>query len=105
MFYAILIILGGCIPIMSVNPFYTESDLVFEQKLVGTWTDDINEPETTWQFEHINEPNNNTYILTFIDKDGEKGLFTANLFKLKDKLFLDLYPAEKLSDNDSNDIK
>ncbi len=105
LFYAIPIILGGCIPIMSINPFYKESDVMFEQKLVGTWVDDINEPQTTWQFTGPNDPNEKVYKLIFTDKQGEKGLFLARLMKLQDKLFLDLYPAEILSDNESDEFK
>ena len=36
-FYIITLILGGCIPIMSLNPFYTKSDVFFEGKLLGFW--------------------------------------------------------------------
>ena len=103
LFYVIPILMGGCIPIMSINPFYTDSDVVFEQKLVGTWVDDINEPKSTWQFAHADDPNDNSYIMTFFDQEGEKGIFTAHLFKLKDKIFLDIYPFELESESDAND--
>lgn len=99
------VILGGCIPIMSVNPFYTSSDVVFEEKLLGTWVDDINNPKSTWQFTGSNDPNDKIYKLLFTDDKGEKGLFAAHLLKLQNKLFLDVFPAEYASDVNSSEFK
>ena len=48
---------------MSVHPLYTETDVIFEEKILGTWVDDPNNPETIWEFSRMDEPNNNTYIL------------------------------------------
>lgn len=104
LFYAIPILLGGCIPIMSINPFFNESDVIFESKLLGTWVQDANDPETTWIFSKSEDPNN-AYQLTFIDKEGKKGSYTAVLMKLDDKLFLDVYPDKMPWDTeDSNDV-
>ena len=50
LFYILVVILGGCIPIMSVHPLYTKSDIIFDQKILGTWIDDPNSPQTTWEF-------------------------------------------------------
>jgi hypothetical protein len=100
LFYAILVLLGGCIPVMSVNPFYTKPDLSFDEKLLGTWVNDSNnEPDSTWIFERA-EDSNSAYKLTFIDKKGGKGLFTANLMKLDGKLFLDVFPKGSPSDSE-----
>ena len=105
LFYALATILGGCIPIMSIDPFYTSSDVVFEEKLLGTWADDTNDPNTTWIFSRSEDDPNNTYKLIFIDEKGEKGLFAAHLVKLQDNLFLDLYPVESSSEmDDSNKV-
>ncbi len=105
LFYAIPVILGGCIPIMSINPFYKDSDVMFEQKLVGTWVQDTNEPDTTWIFSRSEEEPNKAYHLSFIDKEGNKGSYTAVLMKLQDKLFFDVYPDKMPWDTeDSNNI-
>ena len=82
LFYALATILGGCIPIMSIDPFYTSSDVVFEEKLLGTWADDTNDPNTTWIFSRSEDDPNNTYKLIFIDEKGEKGLFAAHLVRI-----------------------
>jgi len=87
LFYLLAGILGGCIPVMSLHPLFTEKDLAFDEKLLGTWE----EPNTTWEFKRA-DGKKNAYQLIFSDQDG-KGLFIAHLVKLKDKLFLDVCPA------------
>ena len=93
LFYLLAALLGGCVPVMSLHPLYTEKDVVFEKKLLGTWVDDPNSPETTWEFNRIEEPNN-AYNLLFSDEEGKKGSFVAHLVKLQNRLFLDVYPSE-----------
>lgn len=93
LFYILVVILGGCIPIMSVHPLYTKSDIIFDQKILGTWIDDPNSPQTTWEFSRMDEPNN-SYKLIFTDSKGRKGFFKAYLVKLEGKLFLDAFPGE-----------
>jgi hypothetical protein len=96
LFYAIACLLGGCIPVMSINPFYTSKDVTFEEIILGTWENDSNnEKGSTWIFERA-EDSNTTYKLTYINRDGAKGLFKANLLKLNGKLFLDVYPKGNL---------
>jgi hypothetical protein len=91
-FYLLAVLLGGCVPILSLHPLFTEKDVVFDEKLLGTWVDDPNSPEATWEFKRA-DTNDNAYRLIFSDKEGKKGMFVAHLVKLKDKLFLDIYPA------------
>ncbi len=76
----------GCIP--SLHPLYTENDLIFEKSLVGTWVDE--NPENTWTFSQSGEKE---YKLVYTE-DGKPGVFVAHLLKIKDKMFIDLYPAE-----------
>lgn len=93
LFYLLAALLGGCVPVMSLHPLYTEKDVVFEERLLGKWVDDPNSPETTWQFNRIEEPNN-AYNLIFSDEEGKKGSFAAHLVRLQNRLFLDVYPSE-----------
>jgi hypothetical protein len=90
LFYLLAGILGGCLPVMSLHPLFTEKDLAFDEKLLGTWAD---ANETVWQFSDANKPEK-AYKLIFTDKEGKKGLFVAHLVKLKDKLFLDVHLGE-----------
>lgn len=98
------VILGGCIPVISLHPLYTEKDITFDKKLYGTWVDDVNNPEARWEFKSIDEPKN-AYKLIFTDEDGKKGTFVARLVKLQDKLFMDVYPGALPSDaNDASEL-
>jgi len=90
LFYLLAVLLGGCVPVMSLHPLYTEETIVFEEKLLGTWVDDSN---NIWEFKCPNEPEK-TYKLFIVDNEGEKGLFDVHLTKLQNKLFLDIYPGE-----------
>ncbi|MHC4659540.1 MAG: hypothetical protein ACYS83_10280 [Planctomycetota bacterium] len=91
LFYLLAGVLGGCVPVMSLHPLYTEGDVVFEKKLLGVWVDDPNEPDTTWEFKCPNE-SEKKYELIFSDKEGKKGSFDVHLVKLENLLFLDIYP-------------
>jgi len=97
LFYLLAALLGGCIPVMSLHPLYTEKDVVFEEKLLGVWESDSNDTSnTTWEFKHPEKAKKakKAYELVFSDKEGGKGMFIAHLVKLENKLFLDVYPAE-----------
>ncbi len=93
LFYMLAVLLGGCVPVISLHPLYTEKDVVMEKKLYGTWVDDANSPNTTWEFKRIDEPKN-AYKLIFTDEDGKKGSFVAHMVKLQNRLFLDIFPSE-----------
>jgi hypothetical protein len=92
LFYLLAGVLGGCLPVMSLHPLFTKEkeEVVFESKLLGTWVDDSN---SIWDFKQA-DANENAYKLTFTDKEGKKGSFVAHLVKLKNRLFLDVYPSE-----------
>ena len=78
--------LTACIP--SVNPFYTEKDLTFDDRLVGQWQA---EPNEVWKFEADGE---NNYKLTVAEKDNKEGEFRARLFKIEDAHYLDVIPTK-----------
>jgi hypothetical protein len=86
----VAVLFCSCIP--SVNPFYTEKDIVFDPRLLGEWQSkgksDGTEP--IWKFETTGT---NAYRLTVTDKQGKQGKFNARLFKLEKNCFLDLVPA------------
>jgi hypothetical protein len=102
-FYLLTILMGGCLPVLSLHPLFTEENIVFEPKLLGRWVDDPNDPETAWLFqrsEKSGEEYEKAYQLTFSDKDGKKGIFTAFLVKMDSKLFLDIFPTQFPSGKD-----
>ena len=83
------VLVGACIP--SVNPFYTDKDIVFDTRLVGEWQEKgkADGPDV-WKFEKSGD---NGYKLTVTEKEGKEGKFDARLFKLKEECFLDLIPT------------
>ena len=93
LFYILAVLLGGCVPVISLHPLYTEKDVVVDKKLCGTWIDDSGDSKTTWEFECIDEPKN-AYKLIFTDEEGKKGSFVAHMVKLENRLFLDIFPSE-----------
>ncbi len=90
LFYLLAGILGGCIPVMSLHPLYTEENLVFEEKLLGTWVDDSN---NIWEFKDANEQEKMCKLI-FVDNEDKKGSFVARLVKLENSLFLDVFPNQ-----------
>ncbi len=105
LFYLLAALLGGCVPVLSLHSLYTEENTVFEEKLLGTWLEDPNEPEAAWEFTRIDKPKN-AYKLIFSDNKGKKGFFVVHLVKLKNRLFLDVYPGElPWEPDDPNEVK
>jgi hypothetical protein len=87
-----LLSLTGCI-VTSVNPLYTQKDLVFDPALIGAWSE--GEGKGTWVFEKAGEKK---YKLLHTDEKGRTGEFEAHLLKLGKYQFLDLHlrdPGEK----------
>lgn len=101
LFYVLAGLLGGCVPVVSLHPFYTKENVVFDKKLLGTWVDDPIEPEFVWKFESIEDPNG-AYGLHITGKDGLKGAFVVHMIKLRGKLFLDVYPGAPWNIEDPN---
>lgn len=87
----IITVMSGCI--VSLNPLYTNKDIVFKKELIGTWTDA--KTGESWNFEKLEE---NGYTLVH-KKDGEQATFLAVLVKIGDYTFLDVYPQESTAKN------
>ena len=83
-----LTVLAGCIP--SLNPLYTDENIVFEPALVGVWK----QPQGTarWEFSKLDEK---SYRLLYTDDQGQQGRFIGRLVRLESDLFLDLYPEDE----------
>jgi hypothetical protein len=92
------LMLVGCVH--SLNPLYTEEDLVFEPKLVGVWADGEDSKER-WTFERAGEK---SYKVIYED-DGDRGEFVVHLLRLGEHLYLDFFPdKEKLEKSEGNDL-
>ncbi len=104
--YVLLALAAGCGPIFSLHPLFTEENLTFDERLLGSWVDDVNKPEQSWEFSRLGPVDQNTlegvfkgvedrlYRLTVKGDENGKGVFIACLGKVAGKLFLDIYPAK-----------
>jgi hypothetical protein len=81
---AAAILLAACIP--SVYPFYTDKDVIVDQRLFGTWQEEKSNDPEIWKFERAT---NNSIQLTVVEEKKTNDL-VAHLFKLKQEQFLDL---------------
>lgn len=88
-FIALAALVAACVP--SVNPFYSDKNLITDARLIGTWLEDSSksQPES-WTFAVADT---NAYAATLTDDDGKVGKFDAHLFKLGAATFIDLTPA------------
>lgn len=103
--YVLLALMAGCGPIFSLQPLFTPETLTFDEKLLGTWVEDANKPEQSWEFSRLGPVDQNSleevfqheherlYRLTVQGDENRKGIFVACLGKVQGKLFLDIYPA------------
>lgn len=81
--------LSGCI-VLSVYPFYTAKDLIFDSGLVGQWSK-VNGNNEFWQFA---DAGGKFYRLTTTD-DQSTNVLEAHLFQLKKYQFLDLITTNR----------
>jgi hypothetical protein len=84
------VLMTGC-TVRSLNPLYTEKDVVFEPGLLGTWAEDDN-ADNNWT---IQKSGQDGYRL--VSSEGIKTL-EGRMVKLGGHLFLDVTPKD--GDND-----
>ncbi|HEU5070746.1 MAG TPA: hypothetical protein VFV96_10100 [Verrucomicrobiae bacterium] len=90
-----LVALVGCV-VTSVYPYYTAKDVVSDPALIGTWAEagETNAAEKNWQFAAGPDQ---SYLLTVRDT-AEKTGFTAHLFALPGRRYLDALPTKREDD-------
>jgi hypothetical protein len=65
-------IAAGCVP--TLQPVYTEQDVVFEPAMLGAWRQQ--DSTATWKF---TQSGDKEYELVYTDQEGRAGRFTAKL--------------------------
>ncbi len=105
-FCCLLGLMAGCVPIVSLSPLFTRGDIVFDEKLLGTWLEDPNNPSLSWEFARFEEgaaenlpkelqgEYKQVYRVNLTDKEGHKGALAGCLVKLWDRRFIDLFPDQ-----------
>src|SRR5262249_33555481 len=85
----LVLALPGCVPIDALNPFYTDSNVIFDPALLGSWQG--NEPEEFYRFDRAD---NNAYQFVYVKKkDSEirqEVVLEAHLINLGGEKYLDL---------------
>lgn len=87
--------LVGCIP--SLQPVYTQQDVVFDRALLGVWS--TPQSNDAWSF---TKSEGKAYRFVYTDKNGKKGAFLAHLANIDGTMLLDLYPEKP--ELDANDF-
>ena len=93
---ALLACLTGCVPVDSLNPLYTDKDIVFDESLLGEWVGP--EANDTGSMKLVKE-GKDAYVIVMTDKDGPDGaqkttFYDARLLSLSGQKFLDVLPRE-----------
>src|SRR5215471_16662045 len=92
---AIVACLSGCVPVDSLNPLYTDKDVVFDESLLGEWVG--MDPSETGGMKFIKE-GNDAYVIVLTDTDaiGEKKntFYDARLLNISGQKFLDVLQRE-----------
>lgn len=107
MLTALALLFSSCVPVMSLLPYYTDSDKLFDGNLVGEWrvvpdrsqTDEgsASDENQRWIFQKTKDQT--TYDAWQMELGKSVlGRSTATLVKLGDALFLDLGPGDDASD-------
>lgn len=87
---ALLLLQGACI-VRSVHPWFTASDAVFENDLIGGWIG--NDPGGTEVAMTFVRGEGNSYVVQYSSK-SDRGSFKAKLGKVGGEYYLDFRPAD-----------
>ena len=71
----------------SVQPVYTEADLVSDASLLGAWRDSGSTARAS-----VTAAKSTAYAIAFTDEDGKQGHFTAHLARVGEMTLLDVEP-------------
>ncbi|MBI3416387.1 MAG: hypothetical protein HY043_13915 [Verrucomicrobia bacterium] len=93
---ALCLCLIGC-GIASVYPFYTDKDLLFDPALVGRWGE--SGPQKDPDPIEFKKSGDKEYRLAMKDGDARADKYVVHLFKLRDQLYLNLFPIERHDDS------
>jgi hypothetical protein len=84
-FLVLMPLITACVG--SVQPVYTESDLVYDANLLGAWRDSGSTATAS-----IAAAKSSAYVIAFTDEDGKQGHFTAHLARVGEMTLLDVEP-------------
>lgn len=90
----VALLIAGCVPVDSLNPIYTEKNVIFDSALLGEWAGD-NPDEGVLRIERAGD---NAYQLLITERtDGSwmrESVYDAHLVSLGGEQYLDLQPRQ-----------
>lgn len=109
----LLVLLSGCLT--TLHPIFTEKDIVYNPKLIGTWKTDsvggravITNLATESSVElpgNISSISQKGYFISYFQKDGSASeRYIAFLAQIGKHLYFDYYPADKKTDRKIDDF-
>jgi hypothetical protein len=101
-----LLMLTGCVPVDSLNPLYTDKDIVFDESLLGEWVAmDANEKGGV---KFIKE-GNDAYLIVSMDTDAngeqQNTFYDAHLLNIGGQKFLDVLLQERSASDTSYPLR
>lgn len=83
---AFLVCLNGCVPVDSLNPFYSDQNVVFEPGLIGQWSSDDPNTEISFRFDR-DEGDAYQVVETQKEPSGatSESVYTAHLIHLGER--------------------
>ncbi len=99
-----ILFLTGCVPVDSLNPLYTDKDIVFDSALLGEWVGPDAKDDGGLKF--IKE-GDNAYQVIMTDNNGgetKRTFYSAHLLALGDHRFLDIVPQTWEARRDSYEL-
>src|SRR5215469_4059679 len=90
---AVCLLMTGCMPVDSLNPLYTDKDVISDSSLVGDWLSPDPDNKTITRITEAAELGSKLpgYDIVMIDTD-DRLAFHAHLVNLKGQHFLDIVP-------------
>jgi hypothetical protein len=89
---SLVALLTGCTPVDSLNPLYTDKDVIFDPALLGQWGSDT-------EGYNFAKGEDGAYQITISSKDDKTGqlvslVYEAHLVELQSHRFLDVVPKQ-----------
>ena len=92
-----LCLLIGCSPADSINPLFTDDDVIsFDQYLLGTWHDNDSSPQDGYLL--FEKGDDYRYRITMVGDDGAKQEFNGRLGYIHNQRFLDVTPVSSTAE-------
>lgn len=93
--FVVTLVLASCLPVNSLNPFFTGADLVFDPGLLGTWESKDGDGMMVNGFLKFERLGEKGYRMTVTNPETQEQFHSElRLVRLAGRLYLDVLPEE-----------